>query len=258
MHVLTVIAHPNPKSYCHAILRQFDAGLKAAGHTNEIVDLYAMKFDPVFTTKDFASYIDESMPLDMLEQMDLMKSIMDFCGGPVKRFGARLLLKGKTPLELVRIIKKQMPKDIIAQQKSLARAQGLAFISPLYWMGFPAILKGWFERTFAPGFSYSLTPEGWRGSSAGRVPLLRHEKALIINTTHFKEETYQGDFGKAMAAITDIWGLRYPGVKKVDHVYFYGADVSTLDERRTWLDQAYRLGKDFTVSPTSPVSARAD
>ncbi|MCK7499651.1 MAG: hypothetical protein MZW92_61565 [Comamonadaceae bacterium] len=28
MNVMTVIAHPNPKSFCHAILRQFDAGLE--------------------------------------------------------------------------------------------------------------------------------------------------------------------------------------------------------------------------------------
>jgi NAD(P)H dehydrogenase (quinone) len=245
MNVMTVIAHPNPKSFCHAILRQFDAGLKEAGHSNDIVDLYSMKFDPVFKTRDFASYIHESMPLDMLEQMDLMKSIMEFCGGPAQRFVAKLWLKGKDPLELVKIIRNQMPKDVVAQQKRVTRAQGLAFISPNYWMNFPAILKGWFERVFAPGFAYSLTPEGWRGSSAGRIPLLRHEKALIINTTHFTEETYRGEFGKAMARVIDDWGLRYPGVKKVEHVYFYGADVSTPEMRQAWLDQAYRLGKDF-------------
>ncbi len=245
MNVMTVIAHPNPKSFCHAILRQFDAGLEEAGHSNDIVDLYAMKFDPVFRTRDYASYIDDSMPLDMLEQMNLLKYIMDYCGGPVQRFVVKRWLGKKTPLELVRIIRKQMPRDVVDQQKRLGRAQGLAFIAPNYWMHFPAILKGWFERVFSPGFAYSLTPEGWRGSSAGRIPLLQHEKALVINTTHFREETYQGDFGKAMASIIDNWGLRYPGVKRVEHVYFYGADVSTIDERRAWLDQAYRMGKDF-------------
>jgi NAD(P)H dehydrogenase (quinone) len=245
MNVMTVIAHPNPKSYCHAILRQFDAGLKASGHTNDIVDLYAIKFDPVFKTRDFAGYIHESMPLDMLEQMDLMKSIMDFCGGPIQRIVAKLWLRGKGPLELVKIIRKQAPKDVIAQQKRVARAQALAFIAPNYWMNFPAILKGWFERVFAPGFAYDLTPEGWRGSSAGRIPLLGHEKALVINTTHFKEETYQGDFGKAMTSVIDHWGLRYPGVKRVEHVYFYGADVSSLEARQAWLEESYRLGRDF-------------
>jgi len=31
MNIMTVIAHPNPKSFCHAILRQFDAGHPPAG-----------------------------------------------------------------------------------------------------------------------------------------------------------------------------------------------------------------------------------
>jgi len=245
MNVMTVIAHPNPKSFCHAILRRFDAGLKEAGHTNDIVDLYAMKFDPVFRTRDYASYIDESVPPDMPGEWNLMGSIMEFCGGPVQRFVAKRWLGKKTPLELVRIIRKQMPRDVVDQQRRLLRAQGVAFIAPNYWMNFPAMLKGWFERVFSPGFAYSLTPEGWHGSSAGRIPLLRHEKALVINTTHFTEETYQGDFRKAMTRVIDDWGLRYPGIKTVEHVFFYGADVSTPERRQAWLDQAYRLGRDF-------------
>jgi NAD(P)H-dependent FMN reductase len=43
MRVLTVYAHPNPKSFCHAILEQFTKGLAEAGHTSEVVDLYAIR-----------------------------------------------------------------------------------------------------------------------------------------------------------------------------------------------------------------------
>ena len=249
MNVMTVIAHPNPRSFCHAILKEFDAGLREAGHVNDIVDLYAIRFDPVFRTRDYASYIDESVPPDMLDGMDLMSSIMEFCGGPVQRFVAKRWLGKKSPLELVRIIRKQMPRDVMDQQRRLSRAQGLAFIAPNYWMNFSAMLKGWFERVFSPGFAYSLTPEGWRGSSAGRIPLLRHEKALVINTTHFTEETYRGDFGRAMTKVIDDWGLRYPGVKKVEHAFFYGAAVSTPEQRRDWLAQARRLGREFKQEP---------
>ena len=46
MKVLTVFAHPASRSFCHAVLERFDAGLRDAGHTNEIVDLYAIGFDP--------------------------------------------------------------------------------------------------------------------------------------------------------------------------------------------------------------------
>ena len=67
MKILIVFAHPNRKSFCHAVLEQFTQGLKDAGHTYEVVDLYAIRFDPVFRTQDFASYVHESMPPEILE-----------------------------------------------------------------------------------------------------------------------------------------------------------------------------------------------
>lgn len=35
MKVLTLFAHPGARSFCHAVLERFDAGLREAGHTNE-------------------------------------------------------------------------------------------------------------------------------------------------------------------------------------------------------------------------------
>jgi len=61
---------------------------------------------------------------------------------------------------------------------------------------FPAILKGWIERVFTLDFAFSLSPEGWRGKIEGRIPLLKHEKALIINTTIFNEESYKTGLDK--------------------------------------------------------------
>jgi NAD(P)H dehydrogenase (quinone) len=57
MRVLTVFANPNPRSFCHAILRQFTKELEEAGHTGEVADLYAIRFDLVFCAMDFASYV---------------------------------------------------------------------------------------------------------------------------------------------------------------------------------------------------------
>jgi hypothetical protein len=57
----------------------------------------------------------------------------------------------------------------------------------------------------------------------GRVPLLHHEKALVISTTLFREEDYDTYLKEPMARMIDDWGLRYPGIKKVEHVYFYRA-----------------------------------
>jgi NAD(P)H dehydrogenase (quinone) len=77
------------------------------------------------------------------------------------------------------------------------------------------------------------------------LPLLTHKKALIINTTIFDEQSYEGDLGAAMKISIDDFALRYPGVQSVEHAYFYavhGADEAT---RQSYLEKAYSLGMSF-------------
>jgi NAD(P)H dehydrogenase (quinone) len=248
MRVLTVYAHPNPKSFCHAILQQFTRGLEDAGHTSEVVDLYAIRFDPVFRMEDFAGYVHENMPADILEEMNLKQYVLNAAGGPIQRFMASRWLRNKDSRAVARFIHAQRPKDVVAQWEKVKNAQGLAFIAPVFWLHFPAILKGWFERVFAYGDAYELTSEGWRGEVKGRLPLLQHEKALVINTTLFKEENYEAELEEPMTRIIDDWGLRYPGIKRVEHVYFYRVPVADDDTRRSYLQRAYRLGKEFAQS----------
>jgi NAD(P)H dehydrogenase (quinone) len=59
MKVLTVYAHPDPSSFCHAVLQQFTKGLEDAGHTNEMVDLYATGFDPVLRIRDLSYWLPD-------------------------------------------------------------------------------------------------------------------------------------------------------------------------------------------------------
>jgi len=246
--VLTVFAHPNPRSFCHAILQRFTQGLQEAGHTSEVVDLYEIRFDPVFRTADFASYINEDIPKEVLERMNLKKYVLDSVGGPLKRFLASVWLRGKDDMAIAKFIHEHRPKDVLAQWEKVKQAEGLAFIAPVFWLAFPAILKGWFERVFSYGDVYALTREGWDGHAKGRVPLLHHEKVLVISTTHFGEEDYKAYWELPMSRVIDDWGLRYPGIKRVEHVYFYGASWVDDCTRQSYLERAYKLGKEFAVS----------
>jgi NAD(P)H dehydrogenase (quinone) len=124
-------------------------------------------------------------------------------------------------------------------------ADALAFIAPVYFIGFPAILKGWIERVFTPWFAFVLTPEAWRGDVGGRIPLLTHEKALIIQTTIFDKAEYDAGLRDAMRVLMDEFGLRYPGIKRVEHEYFYAVhDVDSAKLSR-YLERAYQLGREF-------------
>src|SRR4249920_508006 len=100
MKVLTIYAHNNPRSFCHGVLERFTDGLHDGGHTNEVVDLHAIKFDPVFRDRDTASYISGDIPEDILELMDLRGHVMESCRWPGQRWLATRALRGKSPAEI--------------------------------------------------------------------------------------------------------------------------------------------------------------
>ena len=95
------------------------------------------------------------------------------------------------------------PRDVAEQQAKVAWADALAFVAPVYFVGFPAILKGWIERVFSLGFAFGMTAQAWRGDVAGRLPLLTHEKALIIQTRIWNEESYEVGLKAAMKLFID-------------------------------------------------------
>lgn len=239
MKVLTVYANPNPRSFCHAILEQFSQGLKDAGHTNEVVDLYAIGFDPVLKLRDYTNWISETTPMETLKEM------VHSSTNRVQWFFMEKWLRNKDAGDVANLVKRLRPRDILEQQKKIADAQALVIIAPVWFVGFPAILKGWIERVFTYGFAFALAPAGWQGEIGGRIPLLKQEKALIISTTLFNERAYQGGLGSAMKTLIDDFGFRFPGIKNVEHVYFYSVGEVDAATRQKYLQQAYRLGKDF-------------
>ena len=248
MKVLTIYAHHNPHSFCHAVLEQFGAGLKVAGHSNEVVDLHAIGFNPVVGERDGPNWIDDSVPDDVLANMDVENSILRAAGkNPLRRLMAKRWMAGLDARGLIRKIRVQGgPRDVAVQQAKVAGADALAFISPLYFVGFPAILKGWIERVFTLGFAFELRPEAWRGDVSGRLPLLKHKKALIINTTIFNEASYGAGIGAAIETLIDEFALTYPGIKKaVQHEYFYAVHGASAAQRMAYLDRAFELGREF-------------
>lgn len=246
MNVLTVFAHSGSNSFCHAVLERFNTGLRDAGHTNEVVDLYAIEFDPVLRERDSPNWMDENAPDAILESMHLRERLLEGARGPIQRYTMKRLLGERDTRGIIRLLQERYrPKDVLAQQEKVARAQALAFIAPVYFVGFPAILKGWIERVFTLGFAFGLTAEGWKGDIGGRVPLLTHDKALIIQTTIFDEHAYQAGLRDAMTVLMDEFGFKYPGIKQVEHEFFHavhGADDAT---RRGYLERAYTLGRQF-------------
>jgi NAD(P)H dehydrogenase (quinone) len=254
MKVLVIYAHPDPASFNHAVLEAFTRGLADAGHESEVVDLCAIGFDPVSRLRDQPSWLPDANAPDVVEKV-VRERVFPPGAGPLQKLLTWALFRGLTPLEIVELLRRRVPSDVRAQQEKVAWAEALVFIAPVWFVGFPAILKGWIERVFTLGFAFSLTSAGWRGDIGGRRPLLRHRKALVISTTCFDEAAYRGGLGEAMRLLIDEFSLRYPGIARVEHEWFYAVTMADEATRRRDLERAYQLGREFEARPAARAAA---
>lgn len=66
---------------------------------------------------------------------------------------------------------------IDAEIEALRRADALLLVYPTWWFGFPAMLKGWFDRVWAPGVAFTL-------ANGAVVPLLTNIRRIGVVTTY--------------------------------------------------------------------------
>lgn len=95
MKHLIVYAHPNPKSFNHAVLETLQQVYQAKGHALTVRDLYAEGFSPVLTPSDFAAMGQGRLPQDILREQEHIKNA-DFITFvyPIWWAGLPAILKG--------------------------------------------------------------------------------------------------------------------------------------------------------------------
>jgi NAD(P)H dehydrogenase (quinone) len=96
MRVLYVYCHPLPESFHAAIRAEALAGLKEAGHTVDLCDLYAERFDPVLSVDERRDYHDvgpnQKNVADYVRRLRETDALI--CQFPVWSFGPPAMLKG--------------------------------------------------------------------------------------------------------------------------------------------------------------------
>lgn len=79
-----------------------------------------------------------------------------------------------------------LPRDIRAELKAIQAADVVTFVSPLWWRGFPAIMKGYVDRVFTAGTGYLSNKENTKPSLSGR-------KAVLITTSEASIDELKSD-----------------------------------------------------------------
>lgn len=95
MDYLIIYAHPNPKSFNHAILEEVEKKLRQAGKTYQVRDIYALKFNPILAGPDFVA-LKNGQPLpDIKSEQDLIRQVKTLIFiHPIWWFNMPAILKG--------------------------------------------------------------------------------------------------------------------------------------------------------------------
>ncbi|GMX62800.1 NAD(P)H-dependent oxidoreductase [Paenibacillus elgii] len=136
--------------------------------------------------------------------------------------------KNKLPLE----------DDLVKAQESIRWAEHLVFTYPIWWGGPPALLKGFLDRVFLPGYAFKYK----KGSSLPDQ-LLKGRTARLIVTMDSPLWYYrlvQGQPGHRMMKVST---LQFCGIRPVKVTSIGQVGKLTDPEREHWLVRVNRLGQ---------------
>jgi len=137
-NILIVSATPEPLSFGGALERALQSDLHSAGYQVTCSNLYQQHFNAVAFPEDFTARQND-VYFDMNSEL------------------GHAFANATTP-DAVKV-----------EQQRVLDAALVLFVTPLYWGGPPAIMRGWFEQVFIPGFGHGKGQTFANGLLKGRT-----------------------------------------------------------------------------------------
>lgn len=109
------------------------------------------------------------------------------------------------------------PVDVRIEQEKNMQSDLLIYIFPIWWNGMPAILKGYIDRVFQHGFSYSFESDEPKKRFAG--------KKTIFLTPTGQPQAMDGEdteLTKAIKLLTSEWIFNGVDVEILGHLFLTG------------------------------------
>lgn len=133
----------------------------------------------------------------------------------------------------------QLEPDLRRAQGLIEAASHVAWFFPTWWAGPPALVKGFVDRTFLPGWAFK-----YRGSGNGLPDaLLRGRSCRVVTTMDSPSFWYQlWHRGSVHASLVNAT-LRYVGFGPVTTTTLYSQRSRTPEQRAAWLARLGREGE---------------
>ncbi len=130
-----------------------------------------------------------------------------------------------------------VPDAILAAQQAIGRADHLVLFYPLWLGDMPAMLKGFLEQAFRPGFAVGRADHGNRSGG-----LLKGKSARIVVTMGMPGFIYRWYFGAHSLKSLRRNILQFSGVRPV-HASLVGLVEGDARRRTRWLERMRSFGR---------------
>jgi putative NADPH-quinone reductase len=130
------------------------------------------------------------------------------------------------------------PPEVAAVQAVVGEANHLVFLFPLWLGGMPAVLKGFLEQVFRPGFLLVDPAQGVRGRKR-----LAGVSARIVVPMGMPALAYRWWFGAHGVRTLESGILGLAGLRPVRTTYLGMVEAAGEAKRAGWLAEMRRLGQ---------------
>jgi NAD(P)H dehydrogenase (quinone) len=136
-----------------------------------------------------------------------------------------------------RVIQELEP-DLHKAQELIKWCDHIVIVFPTWWGSAPAIFKGFFDRTFLPGFAFKYRPNSklWDKLLSGR-------SARIIITTGGPAWYYRFIIGAPGLMMMKKSILSFSGFKPIHSTVIGNIRFLKEDKRLNWIQKINKLGK---------------
>ena len=129
--------------------------------------------------------------------------------------------------------------DLVKAQELITWAEHLVIVYPTWWVSMPAILKGFFDRVFLPGYAFK-----YRENSQLSDQLLKGRSARIVTTMDAPTWYYRLIYMNAGQHQLKYGILKFSGFSPVRSTMFGNVRYSTKEKRESWLRKLEELGRN--------------
>ena len=130
-----------------------------------------------------------------------------------------------------------LESDLLSSIEKIKEADHIVWVFPMWWYGYPALLKGFIDRTFLPGITYDFE----KGKSTPKKLLQGKSSRIIItaDTPRWYDRLVMGS-----PAINQFkkGTLQFCGIRSVKVTYISPIKNSKERDRKKWLNKVTEIG----------------